>query len=117
MARGYVDRNVNPAMLYELTWLQIWTIVHISDVARMYEILVQKILGRESIPNGKAGYYFIEAGEITWKEISDSLAREGHEAGLFASTDVKIVTPDTFAGMLGIPFINGHLAEVIWASK
>ncbi len=100
-----------------LIYAQIWTVVHISDVATMYEILVNKILAKEVIPSGEAGYYFIEAGEVQWQDISTSLARAGHEAGLFVTDEVRSVTPTEFADLLGIPFINGHMAEVIWGSK
>jgi hypothetical protein len=78
---------------------------------------VTKVQDHAEIPHGKAGYYFAESGEASWGDISSALAHEGHKARLFTSSDILSVTPEDFATRLQIPFINAHLAEVIWASK
>lgn len=83
----------------------------------MYDIILQKILANEAITSGKDGYYFVEAGETTWLDISQSIARAGYAQGLFTSDQVKTLSPEEFAIKLGIPFLNAHMVEVIWASK
>ena len=47
----------------------IWDHVHVEDLARLYEILVVKILAEEELSSGKMGIYFSESGHVrggTW---------------------------------------------------
>ncbi|KUJ11031.1 NAD(P)-binding protein [Mollisia scopiformis] len=95
----------------------IWTIIHISDAARLYDVILQKFLQKQPIDSGRKGYYFVEAGETTWKIISQAIARAGHSQGLFASAELKQLSPETFVESLGIPFLNAGMVEVIWGSN
>ncbi|KIV84582.1 hypothetical protein PV11_00355 [Exophiala sideris] len=95
----------------------IWTVVHIADVAKIYSLLVQRIVDGKAIEFGKQGYYFVETGEVTWLDISKAIARSGHTQGLFPTAEVKEVSPVDFASALNISFLNAHMVEVIWGSN
>ncbi|KAI1618833.1 hypothetical protein EDD36DRAFT_492214 [Exophiala viscosa] len=95
----------------------IWTVVHIADVARMYNLLARRIADGQSVDFGQQGYHFLEAGEVAWLDISKAIARSGHAQGLFQTAEVKKVSPDEFASALSIPFLNAHMVEVIWGSN
>jgi hypothetical protein len=95
----------------------LWTVCHISDVARIYDILLKKILRNERLGYGKDGYYFVEAGEISWLDISQGIANAGYSKGVFESNQIKSITPDEMYHALGISFLDAGMVEVIWGSK
>ena len=59
----------------------------------------------------------MEAGETTWKFISQAIARAGVAQGLFGWAELKTLSPESFAANLGIDFLNANMVEVIWGSK
>lgn len=59
----------------------------------------------------------MEAGETTWKFISQAIARAGISRELFRSAGLKTQPPESFAASLGIHFLNADMVEVIWASN
>lgn len=82
----------------------IWSHVHISDLSTLYLLLTESAAGYVSsgiagpANAGKAtcnseGYYFAEAGECTWGEICDRVAKEGKEKGLWESEEVEELAP------------------------
>jgi hypothetical protein len=83
----------------------------------MYDLILQKILQQQLLDSGEKGYYFVEAEETTWEFISQTIAHAGYSQGIFASPDLKHLSPELFADSLGIPFLNSHMVEVIWGSK
>lgn len=83
----------------------------------MYDILLKQILSKEQISYGKDGYYFVEAGEVSWLEISQRIANAGHTKGVFESDHIRSVTPDEMQKALGISFLDAGMVEVIWGSK
>jgi nucleoside-diphosphate-sugar epimerase len=95
----------------------IWTFVHVSDVAAFYDRLLQYHLFGKAFPVGKKGNYFLEAGETTWLEISELIAKAGCEQGHWRSNKIKSITPEQMNDALGVPFLNNDMVEVIWGSK
>ncbi|CAG8950364.1 hypothetical protein HYFRA_00006857 [Hymenoscyphus fraxineus] len=69
----------------------IWSVIHIKDLSKMYYLLVQAVIERNSaLPNGKKGYYFAENGSHSWKSIAEEIGKFGNENGVF-KTD-KVIT-------------------------
>jgi nucleoside-diphosphate-sugar epimerase len=95
----------------------IWTFVHISDVAAFYCRLLDHYLSDKAVDVGKKGFYFLEAGETTWLEISQHIAKAGYAQGHWASEELKSITPQQMKEALGVPFLNADMVEVIWGSK
>ena len=91
--------------------------MHISDVAKFYALVLRKILAGEEIPNGRQGYYFLDAGEVSWGQISQAIGKAGSSQGLFSSPEVRSMSADEFSKALGISFLSSYMVEVIWGSK
>jgi hypothetical protein len=68
----------------------IWDNIHITDLAEAYAVLTDEALK----PNGgravwgKEGYYFTQAAEHTWRDVTAEIAKIAHEAGAIKSTEV-----------------------------
>lgn len=62
---------------------------HISDLVRLYGLLVGKILQKEPIPTGENGYYFAMAHRLPWWKVMERLAAVMHVQGLVTSPEVK----------------------------
>lgn len=82
----------------------IWSHVHISDLSALYLLLTEAAAGYVASGTsgpanaGKAtwndlGYYFAEAGECSWGEVSERVAKEGKEKGLWESEEVEVLEP------------------------
>ena len=95
----------------------IWNFAHIADVAAFYTLLPRKILEEETFDSGKNGYYFIEAGETSWLNISQRIANAAFSQHLLLSPDLKSITPEQMCQALSHPFLTSSMVEVIWASK
>lgn len=83
----------------------------------MYGIILRNVLDQTSIPSGKEGYYFLDAGETTWKEISEYIAVTGKKHGDFASEDVKEVSVEELTTLVGNSFLGPSMVELVWGSK
>ena len=94
-----------------------WGFVHISDVSAFYALLVRKILRKEALPSGQKAYYFLEAGETSWLNISERIARAGVKHGVFETVHLKTITSETLCEAFNISFLNPDMVEVIWGSK
>jgi nucleoside-diphosphate-sugar epimerase len=46
-----------------------WDYVHVTDLAKLYEILLVKILKGEEIPTGEKGILFSGTGRYSWAEL------------------------------------------------
>jgi nucleoside-diphosphate-sugar epimerase len=95
----------------------IWTFVHVSDVAAFYQLLLDRHLSGKNFDTGMGGYYFLEAGETTWREISQRIAQAGRSLGRWLSEELEVLTTQEMTDALGIPFLNASMVEVIWGSK
>ncbi|KAF8848899.1 hypothetical protein BDZ45DRAFT_753347 [Acephala macrosclerotiorum] len=82
---------INKQSLYSLGRGEgIWNIVHISDVAMI---------------------------ETTWRFISEAIASTSTSQGIFASPELKSLSPESFAENLGVSFLNAYMVEVVWGSN
>lgn len=70
--------------------------MHVSDLTNYYELIVSKILKKETIPSGETGYYFPVAHDIDWWETLDQLAIALHARGLVRDSRTEVVS-----GILG----------------
>ncbi|KAL5313054.1 hypothetical protein ACEPPN_019481 [Leptodophora sp. 'Broadleaf-Isolate-01'] len=92
-----------------------WDHVHITDVSRLYELILAKILDGVDIPNGKKGIYFVEAGHHSWLELSQRIAEAGVTLHALKTTALQTLSLEEATKKLG----NGWalLGEIGWASK
>ncbi|KAF6219651.1 hypothetical protein HO133_004120 [Letharia lupina] len=68
-----------------------WDHVHVGDLANLYEIVVQKLLAGEDLPNGEKGIYFSANGHHTWLELSQGLADALFTLGISKTEEVKSI--------------------------
>ncbi|EEB07843.1 NAD dependent epimerase/dehydratase family protein [Schizosaccharomyces japonicus yFS275] len=88
-----------------------WNLVHIDDLAKLYHILLLKLLAGEDIPTGKKGYYFAENGFFAWKEVAQRIAEVLHKHNLLPNADVTSIEPQEAANLLNDPF-----APMLWGT-
>jgi nucleoside-diphosphate-sugar epimerase len=67
----------------------IWNNVHIEDVARLYELVLHKVISGESIPEGKRGFYFSATDEHSWWEFAEIISRAGYREGVSRQEEPK----------------------------
>ncbi|KAF4628389.1 hypothetical protein G7Y89_g9763 [Cudoniella acicularis] len=70
----------------------IWDYVHIADLAKLYEILLTKILNGEEVPSGEKGIIFSSSGRYSWAELSHGVADALFTLGAIKTRDVKSLT-------------------------
>lgn len=70
---------------------EIWDYVHIADLARLYELLVLKIVADEQIPTGESGILFSAAGRYSWGELSENVAKSLFTVGAIKTDVVRSV--------------------------
>lgn len=63
--------------------------VHISDLTAIYGRMVEKILRKETLPNGTEGYYFALAHDLFWWEVLDQLAVALNARGLVTESKTQ----------------------------
>ena len=92
-----------------------WDHVHVADVAKLYEIVVSKLLAGEDLPSGEKGFYFSANGHHTWLEIAEGLGNALLTLGVSKTEEAKSIGleegAEKWAG--GIAF----LTELAFASK
>ncbi len=93
----------------------VWDHVHVEDVAGCYEVILNRILVGEEVPSGKEGVFFVQAGEHSWREISQRVAEAGVAVGALEMEELVALSLDEAAEMLA----GGWrlLGEIGWASK
>ncbi|KAF2430889.1 NAD(P)-binding protein [Tothia fuscella] len=68
----------------------IWDNIHIADLAEAYNVLVEEALK----PNGgastwgKQGYYFVQAAEHTWKDVTTDIAMTAYKVGALDTAEI-----------------------------
>ena len=92
-----------------------WGHVHVVDLAKLYEIIVQKLLAGENLPTGEKGIYFSENGQFTWLETAQGLADALFMLGVTKTEEVKSISLEEAAEK----WAGGDtlLAELGFASK
>ncbi|KAK3935082.1 hypothetical protein QBC46DRAFT_398396 [Diplogelasinospora grovesii] len=93
----------------------VWDHVHISDVAKLYELVVGKIAAGEKIPSGEQGVYFASNGQHSWKEAAELTSQAGYELGALKSPTPVSVSLEGGGKSLGGG--NAQLAELGFASR
>lgn len=74
--------------------------VHINDLAELYVLLLSKLLkGPDShqLPSGEEGIYFAEAGQQTWREVSEGVARAARDLGVLGGDEVRELSAEEWA--------------------
>jgi nucleoside-diphosphate-sugar epimerase len=93
----------------------VWDHVHIEDLVDLYEIMLAKILARETIDSGERGFYFNDAGRHSWLEVAQAIGKAGYELGaLDTPTPVPISLQEAVDKWHGG---NAQLAELGFASR
>jgi hypothetical protein len=86
--------------------------VHISDLTALYGQIVRKIIQKETIPNGREGYYFALAHDINRWESLDRLAVALDARGLVKDAKTEVWPSDEAAAeSLGVPV---KFVQVLW---
>lgn len=75
-----------------------WDHVHISDLATLYETVVQKLVTGEDLPSGEKGIYFSANGRQTWLEVAQGLGDALFTHGVSKTEEVKSVSLEEAAG-------------------
>jgi len=80
----------------------------------LYRLIIENILQKETIPNGKEGYYFAVAHDLFWWEIMDHLAVALKARNLVTDSETRI-WPDYEAAAegLGVPV---QFVKPLWNS-
>lgn len=66
--------------------------MHIGDLAKLYEIVVQKLLNGEDLPSGEKGIYFSANGHHTWLEVANGLADALFTLGVSETEEAKSIS-------------------------
>lgn len=95
----------------------VWDYVHVVDLAKLFELLVAKILKGETdkLAFGRKGIYFANSLRHSWKELAEGIAKSCYEAGRFESPKTQSITLKEAANI----YTGGdeYIAEVGLASK
>jgi nucleoside-diphosphate-sugar epimerase len=70
----------------------VWDFVHIEDLARLYQLVLEKIVKGEGVPSGEMGFLFSAAGRYTWLELSRGVAAALFKLGAIATDQVRSMT-------------------------
>ncbi|KAJ3030965.1 UNVERIFIED_CONTAM: hypothetical protein HDU68_007165 [Siphonaria sp. JEL0065] len=92
-----------------------WNHVHVQDLARVFAILVERVvLDPESVESGARGYVFAESGELTWKELAQGVADAIKRTGQVELVTYEAVsldaeeTKDQFPNELGRAYYSSN---------
>ncbi|KAI5468118.1 NAD dependent epimerase/dehydratase family protein [Mariannaea sp. PMI_226] len=78
-----------------------WDHVHISDMVKLYELVVSRLLAGDDLPSNKKGIYFNETGHQSWREVSERIAKEGKALGYLPSDEVRELSMEESVAALG----------------
>ena len=89
--------------------------VHIEDLARLYDILLERVMRGLDVPHGERGFLFAEAGEFAWAEYYENIASALYERGRIGSRELATLSIKEAADEL----CGGseHHAEILFATK
>jgi nucleoside-diphosphate-sugar epimerase len=93
----------------------IWDYVHVVDLAKLYELLVLKIITAEEIPRGEKGIVFAGTGRYQWIELSQGIADALFKLGAIETKEIEHLDLRTAAEKLGS--LDLLIAELGFASK
>jgi nucleoside-diphosphate-sugar epimerase len=78
-----------------------WDYVHVADLAKLYELLVLKIIAGEEIPSGEKGIIFAGTGRYQWIELSRGIADALFKVGAIKTKGIEYLDIPTAAEKLG----------------
>ncbi|KAL2025683.1 hypothetical protein VTO58DRAFT_103909 [Aureobasidium pullulans] len=70
----------------------VWSNVHIEDLMDLYEIIIQKVAGKDDIPNGRRGIYFASTAVASWREIAEKIGVVCKAQGKLSTEHVKSIS-------------------------
>ncbi|KAK5989348.1 Oxidase ucsJ-like protein [Cladobotryum mycophilum] len=76
----------------------VWDHAHVDDTAALYEIILNRLLAGEALPSGRKGIYFVGTGRASWKQVSDGIAKAGHELGVLREATARSADLEELAG-------------------
>ncbi|KAJ4364530.1 hypothetical protein N0V83_009125 [Neocucurbitaria cava] len=95
----------------------LWDRVHIQDLVDLLTILLTRVVTNEQVPTGKDGIMFSGTSRNSWKDLEQTIVKEGIKLGkLGADTQVKhveLAKAEEAWGLAGAP----GLAELGFASN
>ncbi|GJC90129.1 hypothetical protein ColLi_12967 [Colletotrichum liriopes] len=83
---------------------------HVTDLAALYVLLIEKILQGEPIPSDEVGIYFGVAYKISWWKVMSAISQALHSRGLVKDLEPQFWSSyDAAADELGWPraYIRG----------
>lgn len=93
----------------------VWDHTHVEDMGAMFALFLSKIVAGEKLQNGKEGFYFVNGGRHTWKDIAEGIAAAGVQLGKLNTKEPKSITLDEASQVwLGG---NKQLAELGFSSR
>ncbi|UPL02417.1 hypothetical protein LCI18_013351 [Fusarium solani-melongenae] len=93
-----------------------WDHVHISDLVKLYELVLSRLLAGDVLPSNKKGIYFNETGHQSWREVSERVAKEGLALGYLQSDQVQELSLEDGAKAFG-KTLQPSVAELGFASR
>ncbi|KZL79645.1 nad dependent epimerase dehydratase family protein [Colletotrichum incanum] len=66
--------------------------VHVTDLALLYELVLNKVFSGEEIPYGRRGIYFSNTGSHNWRDLAGYVGRAGVALGALKSAEPRSVT-------------------------
>jgi nucleoside-diphosphate-sugar epimerase len=93
----------------------IWDYVHVADLARLYELLVLKVISNEQVPIGERGILFSAAGRYSWRELSENIAQALFTVGATKTNSVESMDLEEAAKQYNSPALL--YTELGYASK
>ncbi|TVY45303.1 Uncharacterized protein LOCC1_G003149 [Lachnellula occidentalis] len=76
----------------------VWDYVHVADLARLYELLLNKVLKGEELPSGEKGILFSATGSYSWAELANGIGSALAELGAIKTSEVKSISLSEAAG-------------------
>ncbi|GBE86889.1 NAD-P-binding protein [Sparassis crispa] len=90
-----------------------WPVVHIDDVAGLYIVLYDAIVASpENVGHGREGYYFGEAGETAWADISRAIGVALVELGISTTAE-----PTTFTTEELIKYFGSEMGNIMGSNS
>ncbi|KAL4941810.1 hypothetical protein BDV06DRAFT_212377 [Aspergillus oleicola] len=89
--------------------------VHIRDAARLYEIIVGRVLCGLPVPYDEKGVLFVGSSEHSWHEVGERIARDGNKLNALESEEIKHLSMDEAARALRME--NMQYVEAAYVSS
>ncbi len=67
----------------------VWDYVHIADLMKLYELVIEKTVAGVDVPSGEKGILFSSTGRYSWLELSNGIAAALYKLGAIKTDIVK----------------------------